>query len=70
MNLHDAGMLQPGDGLCFAVEARDNFNVGMCPRQNHLQGDDPVKANLACLVDNAHSAASNLLQTLVIAKVA
>ena len=38
--------------------------------QDHLQGHDAVEADLPGLVDDAHAAAGDLLQQLVIAEVA
>ncbi len=43
---------------------------GQLALQDHLEGDDPVQADLACLVDDAHAAAGDLLQQLVVAEVA
>ena len=47
-----------------------SLSVAKVPREDHLEGDDPVQADLPGLVDDAHPAPGDLLQQLVVAEVA
>ena len=52
----DVGMIQAGDGFCFAVEALAQIRaVGEMSGQNFYR-DDSVEADIAGFVDLAHSA--------------
>ncbi len=56
VNLHDAGVLQVGDGLGFDFEARQVIAAGVLARQDHLQGDRAFQLQLPGLVYHAHAA--------------
>ena len=63
-------MIEVGGGLGFGAEALHVGRRSQLARQDHLQGDDAIQADLPGLVDHAHAAAGDLLQQLVIAEVA
>jgi len=66
----DVGVVEVGGGLGLGAEA---LQVGRGrPRagQQHLEGDDATQAFLPRLVDDAHAAARDLVEHLVIAEVA
>jgi hypothetical protein len=65
MDLHDVGVLQPGDGLRLGLEARQLRLAGMGTGQYHLQGHGAAQPGLPRLVDNAHAAAAQRAQHLV-----
>ena len=51
----DVGMIQAGDGFCFALEALAQFGaVGEMSRKN-FDGDDSIEARIAGFVNLAHS---------------
>src|SRR5262245_51954010 len=59
----DVGMVELGDGLGFALEARDDLRLrGQHGRSDDLDGHDALQAQLNGLVDVAHPALANLLQ--------
>ena len=61
----DVGMIQAGDGFCFAVEALAQFRaVGEMSGKN-LDGDDAVEARIAGLVHLAHSARTDCGENFV-----
>ena len=58
VDLHDVGMMQPGDGLAFerkrARACAESSDLGL----QHLDGDDAIELFLPGLVNHAHAAAS------------
>ena len=65
VDLHDVGVLQPGDGLRFGQEADGGLDAGMGAGQDHLQDAWSVQEDLSAAVDDAHAAAAQLAQDLV-----
>ena len=66
---HDVRMLQMGDRLGFGPEPLHHLGLGQLPGGEHqLDGDDAVQAFLVGLIDNAHAAARDDFQQLVVAK--
>ncbi len=70
VNRHDAGVVQQRDGLGFILEPAQLGVVGQESGLDHLEGDGPIEADLPGLVDDAHAAAAQLFQDLVVAEVA
>ena len=66
---HDSRMIEIRHGFCLSVKAPYVFFAGQPTGQDHLDSDDPVQTELPRLVHNAHAAASDLFQQLVIAEV-
>ena len=66
----DAGVVEQRDGLGLVLEPAQLGVVGQDAGLDHLEGDGPVEADLAGLVDDAHAAAAQLLLDLVVAEVA
>ena len=63
VDLHDVGVLQPGDGLGLGAEAGQLLPSPACAAgQDHLEGDEAVEPDLPGLVDDAHAAAAQLAQ--------
>ena len=58
IDLNDIGMLKFGDGFGFQTETGQIAGVGVIPRQNHLDGDEPIEAELPRLINDAHAAAA------------
>ena len=58
---HDARVVEQGDGLGLVLEPAQLVVVGQDAGLDHLEGDGPVEADLAGLVDDAHAAAAQLL---------
>ena len=50
------------------VAVAGTLRAGRAPCQNHLEGDDAPEPDLPGLVDDAHAAAGDLFQQLVIAE--
>jgi hypothetical protein len=69
VNRHDVRVVEVGGGFRLGVEALHVTRRRQLLGEDHLEGDDPVEALLSCLVDDAHAAAGDLLQQLVIAEV-
>ena len=67
---HDARMVEVGRRLGLDVEAADVGLVGELAGEDHLQRHRPVEAHLPGLEDDAHAAAGQLADDLVIAEVA
>ncbi len=65
VDLHDVGMLEPGDGLALPAEPRALGRPRVGSRQDHLQGDNPGQPDLPCLVNNTHPAAAEDAQDLI-----
>ena len=58
-------MLQLGNGLGLGAEAGQLLGAGMYALEDHLQGDRAVQTLLACFIDDAHAAATELTQDLI-----
>ena len=69
VNGHDVGMIEIGRRLGLALKALHVVGRGELTGEDHLQGHDAVEAHLPGLVDDAHAAAGDLLQQLVVAEV-
>ena len=67
---HDPRMIEVGRRLGLGVEALDVGLVGELAGQDHLEGDGAVEADLPGLEDDAHAAAGDLADDLVVAEVA
>jgi hypothetical protein len=65
VDLHDVGVLQPGNGLGLGAEACQVVRPCVAPRQDHLEGDQAVGQDLPSLVDDAHAAPAQLPQDFV-----
>ncbi len=61
-------MVQPPDGLHFALEADDGPRIIRASAREDFQGDDAVEPALPGLVDRAHAAAAEPLDKLVLAQ--
>src|SRR5688572_23365047 len=68
VNANDIRVLQVCGGLRFAAEAEHLLFAGKLPRQDHLQRDDAVEADLSRAIDHAHPAAGYFFQQFVIAE--
>ena len=64
---HDARMVEVGHRLSLEIEASDVGFVGELTSQDHLERDGSVEAHLPGLENDAHAAAGNLANDLVIA---
>ena len=67
---HDPGMIEIGGRLGLGVEAADVGLVGELAGEDHLERDGPVEADLPGLEDDAHAAAGELADDLVVAEIA
>src|SRR5438128_2836450 len=67
---HDVGMIEIGRLFSLVAEALDLLRRGTRTGQNHLQGDDAIETLLPRFVDDAHAAALDLVEELVVAEVA
>ena len=67
---HDARMVEVGRRLGLGVEALDVGLVGELAGEDHLERDGAVEADLPGLEDDAHAAAGDLADDLVVAEVA
>src|SRR5262249_49184390 len=67
---HDVGVIQVSRGFRFGLEATHVVGRRELAAENHLEGDESIEADLARLVNDAHSAACDLFLQLVIAEVA
>ena len=63
---NDLGMIQQSGRLCLVAKALPFGRRGKLACQDHLHGDQTVKAFLTGLVDDAHAPAGDLLQQLVV----
>ncbi len=61
------GVLEPGDGLGLGEEPGAVAVAGKLATREHLQRDDPAQPPVAGLVDDAHAAAAQLAEDLVLA---
>src|SRR5437899_4232877 len=68
VNRYDVRMLQSSRSRGFNSKTPDVFRIRVRPQQKHLHRDDASETHLAGLVNNAHAAARDLLQQLVIAE--
>jgi hypothetical protein len=62
VNRHDVRMMEAGCGLGFAAKTFERAASGKFSKENHLDGDDPVEAALAGLVNHTHPAARNFFE--------
>ena len=62
IDLDDAGMLEPGDGLGLDPEPRRGRLAGVRPGQDHLQGARAVQRQVAGQVDHPHAAPAQLAE--------
>ena len=69
VNRHDVGVVQIGGRLRLLAETLHFFAGSERARQDHLESDGPIKADLSGPVDNAHAATGNLAAQLVVAEV-
>ena len=67
---HDPRMVEVGGRLGLGVEALDVGVVGELAGEDHLERDGAVEAHLPGLEDDAHAAAGELADDLVVAEVA
>ena len=67
---HDARMVEVRGGLGLDVEPLDVGLGGELAGEDHLERDGAVEAHLPGLVDDAHAAAGDLADELVVAEVA
>ena len=67
---HDRRMVEVGGGLCLGVEALDVGVIRELTGQDHLQRDLAIEASLPRLEINAHAAAGELADNLIVAEVA
>ena len=65
VDLDDVGVLEPRDGLGLGAEAGRLGRPGVAARQDHLERDLAIEADVPRPVDHAHPAAAELLQDLV-----
>src|SRR5205814_291542 len=64
VDLDDVGVAQAGDGEGLLVEAAQ-LGGGVGGAGDHLDGDGPLEADLAGVVDDAHAAVAELAEDLV-----
>jgi hypothetical protein len=62
----DAGMIQGGRGLCLAAETRDGLKVKGNVVRKELERDQPMKASVFGLVNDAHPTAPDLFDDEVV----
>jgi hypothetical protein len=67
---HDVRVVEPRGGLRLDAEALHVSLGCQLAGEDHLERDRAVETDLACLVDDAHPPAGDLLQQLVVPKVA
>jgi hypothetical protein len=67
---HDVRVVQRGGGLGLGLEPPHVRLGRQLPGEDHFEGDRPVQADLVRPVDDAHAAAGDLPQQLVVAEVA
>ncbi len=67
---YDPRVIEPGGGLGLQVKPPDVHLVGELARQDHLERHRAIQADLAGAVDDAHAAAGDLGEQLVVAEVA
>jgi hypothetical protein len=65
VNRDDIRVLQLSDGLGLDQKAGQLCFAGMRARENHLEGDEAVEAQVLRLVDHTHAAAAQYAQDLV-----
>ena len=65
---HDPRMVEPGRGFGLATKSGEIGPAGEVAAQEHFEGDRAAEALLRGAVDDAHTAAADLLDQLVIAE--
>jgi hypothetical protein len=68
VNGHDVGVIEVGCLFRLGAKPLPVRRRSEVASQDHLQGHDAVEADLPSLVDNAHAAAGDLFEQLVIAE--
>ncbi len=58
-------MAQASDRLGLDAESYQVLRLGQVPRSDHLQGDQPVEAQMAGLVDHTHAAMPENIEELI-----
>ena len=66
VDLHDIGMMQPGDRFRLAPETVQVLRPGLEAGTDHLQGDQTVQLVLPGLVDHPHATVAQLRQDVVV----
>ena len=61
-------MLEVGRRKCFGVEAAHFDFIGKLSREDHLQGDDPIKTQLPRLEDDTHASSGHLADNFIVAE--
>ena len=64
----DVGVMQAGRRFRLGPETQDHFRAAHPPRLDHLHRHDPVEAELAGAIHDAHAAFGDLLQQFVVAE--
>ena len=59
MQRADVGMIQAGDGFCFALESLAQFSSVREMNGKNFNGDNSIEAGIAGFVNFAHSARAN-----------
>ena len=62
------GMFEASGGAGLGLEPRQFLRSGELAAQDHLEGDGALKAALPRLVDDAHAAAAQLIEQVVVAE--
>ena len=65
MNVRDVGMVERGEDLRFAAEAREPLRVVRDRGQQHLDGDIAIQFCVARATDLAHAAGAERREDLV-----
>ena len=65
---HDVRVYQMSGGLRFAAEARQIFRGGQFAIEDHFESDRAIETALPRLIHDAHAAAADLFEQLVIAE--
>ncbi len=68
VNWHNPRVIEIRRGLGFGAKPLDFLRRGQLPRQNHLQRDAAIQADLPRLVDSSHPASADLFQQFVISQ--
>jgi len=64
-DLDNVGMLKTGDRLGLGAEACQGLGLGCDGGPDQFQGDNAIERHLPCLVNDTHTAASQLAQDIV-----
>src|SRR5262249_45782791 len=69
VNRNDAGMIEPGCGLRFQMEALQMPSGSQLTQRDDLQCDGAIEAFLSCSIHKALSTATEFFEQFVVAKV-